>query len=455
MATPGVAVNSRNLILVSPHFPPTNAADHQRVRQVLPFLAELGWNVHVVAVDARDVPAPQDEFLTETLPSNFSIERVRVPSGWRNRIPGFGSLGYKSTRPIGRAITHHLERIANPDLPTCIYFSTTQFPVHRLIPRLKRYRKLSVAMDYQDPWATDYYREHPNVPPPGGRLRFAIANYLAFREEAAVLPWVDGFTAVSPGYEPMLRRRYPGLGPKPFCVLPFAASTGDFEALRRCQIEQTIFNPNDGNRHWVYVGRGGIDMHLALSGLFLALRKALSDTPDLKNVRLHFIGTDYAPAAQAKCNILPLAEKLGVADQVTEHPARIPYGTALRCLTDAHALIVPGSDDASYTASKLYPYLLARKPTLTIFHEESSVVKVIAETAGAMSVVFSSKEEAVAIGSRVGESWFTQLNYERTVPLKVDAFEYYTAPFMANQLSDFLAEIADSNLIQLPRPLDG
>ena len=33
----------RRVLLVSPHFPPTNAPDHQRVRMSLPFYREHGW----------------------------------------------------------------------------------------------------------------------------------------------------------------------------------------------------------------------------------------------------------------------------------------------------------------------------------------------------------------------------------------------------------------------------
>ena len=38
------------VLIVSPHFPPVNAPDHQRVRMSLPYLGEFGWEGHVLTV---------------------------------------------------------------------------------------------------------------------------------------------------------------------------------------------------------------------------------------------------------------------------------------------------------------------------------------------------------------------------------------------------------------------
>ena len=42
------------VLIVSPHFPPVNAPDHQRVRMSLPYLGEFGWEGHVLAVVPLD-----------------------------------------------------------------------------------------------------------------------------------------------------------------------------------------------------------------------------------------------------------------------------------------------------------------------------------------------------------------------------------------------------------------
>jgi hypothetical protein len=62
---------------------------------------------------------------------------------------------------------------------------------------------------------------------------------------------------------------------------------------------------------------------------------------------------------------------------VTEIPGRLDYLDALSVLTHASAIMLLGSSERHYTASKLYPALLARRPILALFHEASSVVSIL------------------------------------------------------------------------------
>lgn len=434
----------RRLILVSPHFPPTNAADHQRVRMALPHLVAAGREVEVIAVRAEDVAAPSDPFLAATLPAGARVFRVAAPIRPWHRMLRLGSLSRRCTSPVRRALEERLAAARAEGAEPLVYFSTTQFGVHGVIPGLKSRHGVPVAMDFQDPWATDYYRLNPAVRPPGGRLKFAVANRLALRDERRVLPHVDGFTVVSPAYQTALVATHPVLAAKPFLALPFAADESDFESLARCDVRQDFFTPGDGRLHWVYVGRGGEDLHTALAGLFTALREARETDPDLRRVRLHFIGTDYAAGARARHTILPLARRLGVDDQVAEHPHRIPYARALRCLADADALVVPGSNDPAYTASKIYPCVLARKPMLTLFHRDSPVNEFLRATRCSVAVGFAPGEDPAALARAVRSEWFAP-RADRSPP-RTDraAFEPFTARAMTDRLLAFLDA--------LPRP---
>lgn len=431
----------KRLIIVSPHFPPTNAADHQRVRMALPHFREFGWEPEVIAVAAEDVLAPVDPFLAQTIPADVRIQRVRgLPPAW-SRLPGFGSLAYRCRAAIGRAL--HARLASLPDArDALVYFSTTQFPVHTLIPGIVHHFGVRVVMDYQDPWVNDYYALHREVTPPGGRLKFAIANALARNQERRVVTQVAGFTAVSARYRELLVQRYPSVAEKPFLVLPFGAAGSDFEAIRRNEVRQTCFDPNDGQQHWVYVGRGGGDMAQALRAFFAAFRRARSRDRELESVRLHFIGTDYAARDRARPSIAPIADEAGVAEWIQESPARISYGEALRCLLDAHALVVPGSDDPGYTASKIYPYILARKPMLTIFRRESSVVEVVASTRCAQCVLFDGNTPPHGIADAVDRNWFANRAYSRVPQTDWAAFRAYSAATMTARLSNFLGRIS-------------
>jgi hypothetical protein len=77
--------------------------------------------------------------------------------------------------------------------------------------------------------------------------------------------------------------------------------------------------------------------------------------------------------------VLHHARELGVEDVVTEHPMRIDYSHALRVQADASAVLLMGSSEPHYTASKLYPALLARRPLLAAYHKDSTVSNILQE----------------------------------------------------------------------------
>ncbi|PON15177.1 hypothetical protein C2W62_25210 [Candidatus Entotheonella serta] len=104
----------------------------------------------------------------------------------------------------------------------------------------------------------------------------------------------------------------------------------------------------------------------------MALREGLQQTPALfSRVRLHFVGTDYAAGTRAMKTIEPIALHMQLGDYIREYPQRLPYFDTLNLLRQANFLLVPGSSHPQYTASKIYPYILAHKPLLALFHEES------------------------------------------------------------------------------------
>ena len=117
--------------------------------------------------------------------------------------------------------------------------------------------------------------------------------------------------------------------------------------------------------------------------------KGLENELDIfKKLKLFFIGTSYALAGTGVKTIEPLAEEYGIGDRVREITDRIGYFQALKVLSEAHILLIQGSDDAAYSASKIYPYLLANKPLLCVFHKNSNVVDFISKTNAGMCITF-------------------------------------------------------------------
>lgn len=349
----------RRLLIVSPHFPPTNAPDHQRARQCLRYLGHHGWEAEVLAVEPAGVAAPMDPLLMEALPGDTIIHRVPAIPLRLARILGCGSLGLRSLLPLRRA-GHRLLRDRSFDL---VFFTTTQFLALTLGPRWKRQTGIPYVIDWQDPWLTDFY-SRPGAPQPPGGWKYRFAQWQAKRYEGICVRDAAGFVATSPDYLTQLSVRYGDGAAKPAAVVPFGADPADFAVARREEIAPA-FRRRAGVRHLVFIGAVGPIMEDALRLLFAGLAQ-LTRAETSPSWRLHFIGTSYAPAAQAKPSVLPLAEAAGVAHLVEEHPGRVGHFVALRTMLEADALLLLGSADRSYAPSKLAWLALAAKPVLAL-----------------------------------------------------------------------------------------
>ena len=257
--------------------------------------------------------------------------------------------------------------------------------------------------------------------------------------EPRVLRECTGITSVSPEYPEQLKKRYAWLGDLPCLVQPFPGAKRDFERLSSSKIRQHVFDPNDGNVHWVYVGVVVPGMLPVLRCLFRVL--VTQEYDDLRSkLRFHFVGTSYVPGERASPQVLPLAQEFGLVEQVDERTGRIPYVEALKCLSDADALIAIGSDDPGYTASKIYPYLLAHKPMLAVYHEYSSVVKLLGKVKGAVCLPFLTPLDVNSLMHRIDKYWLADDHFLKPVLLNESAFKAYTDRESAALICRFLME---------------
>src|SRR5947209_4848059 len=177
----------RRVLIISPHFPPVNAPDHQRIRMSLPYLGEFGWEATVLAVKAECVEgATLDPLLQKTTPYEIEVIRVGAVSSKLTRYLGLGSLAVRALPFLWRSGNRLLEP-ENKQQTTdevqqarkkidLVYFSTTQFPVTILGPIWKRRFGVPYVVDFQDPWLDDYYRR-TGTPPPGGKLKYAFGRF--------------------------------------------------------------------------------------------------------------------------------------------------------------------------------------------------------------------------------------------------------------------------------------
>lgn len=362
----------KKVLIISPHFPPVNAADMHRVRQSLPYFKEFGWNAEVITVYPKYIESYSiDKLLLKTIPKEIPIHYVKAWDVKKTRKFGLGSLSIRSFLFIKKKGDELLLQ-KKFDL---VYFSTTAFHVMALGPRWKKKFGVPFILDMQDPWRSDFYLDKPKAArPPKFFVSYNIDKYL----EAKTVPKADGIISVSQGYCNTFLHRYPTLNPKQFCVIPFGASTYDFEIMKQNITDVSTVKFEAGKINVVYIGRGGHDMRFALEIIFGAFKKGLEQDAQLfANIRFWFIGTSYAPPGSGVKTIKPLADELNIGKYVTEISDRLPYFETLFLLNKANVLLVPGSTDTNYTASKIFPYIMAEKPLLAVFHKLSSVIDIL------------------------------------------------------------------------------
>lgn len=405
----------------------------QRVRMSLPYFSQFGWEAEVVTIDPQYADFPKDDLLLETVPSQIKIHKVAAFNKKITSKLGLGSIALRSLWFYKKTV-NKLLKSSKFDL---IYFSTTQFPVCVLGAYWKKKFGVPYVIDMQDPWHSNYYRNKPKHQRP---RKYWFSYRLNKLMEPMAMNRVDGLISVSDDYIKTLQQRYPATQNIPTSTITFGAFAPDnIIAQKHANDFPNLLDANTINL--VYVGRGGTDMHKAIEPVFQAFKQAQKDNLQVNRIRLYFIGTSYAPAGKGIKTIMPLAERCQVADQVIELTNRVGFYQALAILQAADALFIPGSDDAQYTASKLYPYLLTDKPLLAVFHLASSALKILKEYGAENSYSFNNlpSEKLIAFFNALAANALTQPVHNPA------AIEKYAAEQMTMQQCQLFDSVINYN----------
>lgn len=438
--------SSIRVLAVSPRFAPTNGADTHRLRLLLPHAAKANWSVEVLAVDARDVVGPLDPWLEERLPPEVPIHRVRA---WSLRGWGLSGLAQRSIWPMWRKGCDLL-KTGRFDL---VFFTTTEFALHVLGPLWHRRFGVPFCMDFQDPWVSDYYLQRPHVVPPGGRFKHAVADKFHRGIERFVVPPCAGFLSVSSAYLADINHRYgTAVAEQPTLVRPFPAEPAEVYLFSG---PRDVSDAHIVGRRWRYIGVVNAAMSRAIAAFFRAWELAVGDHElGAHGISLEAYGTSYAAAGQGTKSIEFLVKGTVLEGKVQESPDRVSYSDMLRMLQASDGLVVFGSDDPAYTASKIYPYLLAKKPLLAIFHQESPAAELMEKLGGGVCVTFNEQTGKDELATNIKRSWFDGEIFDDVQPLNADALIPLTAAAQAVDVGIWMRAIVARNTSKMatPRP---
>lgn len=415
---------NKKLLIISPYFAPTNAADTHRVRMSLSYYKNCGWDAEVVTVEPKYSDFVKDDLLFQSIPPDIKIHYVKAFEKKQTAKAGLGSIALRSLYYYNVKVRQLLKQ-KKYDL---IYFSTTQFPVCILGNYWNKKFNIPYVIDFQDPWHTDYYKNKPKAErPPKYWFSYRLNKFF----EAIAMKRVGGLIAVTDAYIAILRDRYPRLRSVPSSVITFGAFKPDFDIAAKNEIKSYI-EKSAGKISIAYVGVVGEIMAPSLKVLFKCLSVLKHTDRDLyERFEWFFIGTSYAPAGTGKETVVPIARAFSADEYVKEQTDRISYFEALKTIMMADALLIIGSDEPMYTASKLYPYLLTGKPLLAIFNSGSPAVEVLKEYGAVYTYSYdATKDIELKIEDFLKKLSAGQLGEQR---YDADAIKKYSAEEMAKR----------------------
>jgi len=370
----------RRVLMISPHFPPDSSAASHRVRLLAPHLPEAGWEPTVVTLDPSAYEGRLDRDLESLVPGSLRIVRARAWPPGSTRWAGLGDLGLRAFTGLRRTCRTLLTRERFDALFITVY------PVYPALlgAGLKAEFRVPFVLDYQDPWVGAWGQSVGGGPGGAPDWKSRASRRLGAWLEPKAVHAADAIVAVSQGTIDGIVERLPAAGRLPHGVIPIGFEPGDFESLR-ARPPMASHVHADGLVHLCYVGTLLPAGFGTLRVVLRARARARRDDPAAARLRLHFVGTSNQSRSDAY-RVLPLARDCGVADVVTEVPGRLDYLDALSELTHASGILLLGSSEPHYTASKLYPALLAKRPILALFHEASSVVSILRTAASEPTV---------------------------------------------------------------------
>jgi hypothetical protein len=428
---PGI-INStfklKRILIISPHFPPSNLAAVHRSRLFAQHLTSFNWDPTILTVHEDFYEEELDRNLEQILPSNLKIEKVKAFKVTKPRL--IGDIGLRGFFQLYKKAKDIVEK-KKIDF---VYIPIPSFYVALLGRWLHHSTKVMYGIDYIDPWVHSF---------PGSDKTFSrhwFTTQIAKLLEPIAIKKASLITGVAEGYYKAVQERNPALLSS--CVwgaMPYGGEEADHAKVKELNIQPYLFKKQAGKIQLVYAGAMLPKAYEPLERIFKSIQK----NPEIfSSLEIHFIGTGKTPNDPLGFNVKPLAEKYNLWQSVVfEYPKRIPYIDVLVHLNAADGVFILGSTEAHYTPSKVYQGILSAKPVLAVLHKASSAVTVLRESNGGKVLDFDGEAELNKIEASfkdVFENYLVWAKYFDPNKINKTAFENYSAYAVTKKLSDLL-----------------
>lgn len=426
----------REALLVSLNFPPSQIASVHRARHLAKHLPIFGWRAPVLTIAERFHKEQPDPELAALIPDWVEVTKLSALPANITRHFGIGDLALRSFSSLRNALADKIPK-RRPDV---VFMTGWPFYQMLLAPWIKRRFDTPVVLDFQDPWVSAQGAERPRWSKGGLSHRLAVAL------EPRALRGASFVTAVSEIQNRQMAARYPWLDPGRMAAIPIGGDPEDFDALKRRPLERPQVPLDPERFHLSYVGTFLPRAGGPVRQLFRALRALRQRRPDLAGrLQLNFIGTSNQPSGAGAHLVAPIAAEEGVSDLVVETPRRVPFLDALHALANSDALLLIGSDEPHYTASKIYPALMSGRPYLAIFHRASSAHEILSAAGGGRAIGFEDAAALELLAPSISKALEAIVDDpERFGRADPAAFQPYTAASVAQRFATVFEACIDS-----------
>ena len=431
------AAEARRVLIVSPYFPSSMLAGVHRARHLAKHLPSHGWWPIVIRVDEAHYTERPDPTLAALVPD--SVEQVRTAAlpARLLRFAGIGDIGLRGYVPIKRAIA----KVASIRRPDAILITGSPFYPMLLSAWIKQHLNIPVVLDFQDPWVSTHGKTLQKWSKGG------MVHRLAVIFEPRAVSHADFITSVSARQNDDLAARYAWIDRCRMAAIPIGGDPDDFKGGPVGTGSDSEVRLDSGQINLSYVGtfwpRAAPTVRTLLQSA-AALRKS---HPKLAaRLRLNFVGTSGHPNHYDAYRIRPIAEEEGVADLVFETPQRVPFLQALHIIGNSQGLLLLGSDEPHYTASKLYPALMSGRPYVSLFHRASSAHSILSQAGGGKALAFEAPEDLASMVTPLSDVLRTlALDPKSFGKIDPAAYAPYTASAVARQFAAIFDRLALSD----------
>lgn len=407
----------KKILILYPHFPPSNLAGVHRPRLFAQHLPSFGWEPVILTVHEKYYEEKPDWNLVKLLPPGLRVEKVNAFNIGRVRL--IGDIGLRAFLQLYKKarILIQKEEFDFLLIPVPSFYCA-------LLGRLLHKRTgIKYGVDYIDPWV-HYF--------PGSEKKFSrhwLSTQLARFLEPIAIKKASLITGVAEGYYQAVLKRNPHLIKTAiYGAMPYGGEEKDHLFVSSLDLKPYLFEKQDSILQIVYAGALLPKAHKPLEAIFKSIA---ANKKHFTDVKFHFIGTGSRTNDENSFNIKQLAERYSLYNSIIfEYPKRIPYLDVLIHLNISDGVFILGSTEPHYTPSKTYQAILSRKYILAVLHQNSTAVRVIQETGAGNVLCFDGEHDLLKIENQFLKTFLEWKNGRKTFSpenISGEVFNEYSA----------------------------